>query len=182
MSGAYTDQLLTEVIYQDGTAVAKVGGALGGGLNFKAPLTATPNGSTGNVDVTATPTVAFDPSMVGTSLSVDGSSDVPPIPLWVNGTGGSVTITGAALWPGQDVAADGTNYETVALIVYPTTNLTSGAGATRTITTASVSWVHQTPITFGGSALTIPAGGTLAINCTRTGTGANLGFFTVRMG
>lgn len=51
MPGAYTDQLLTEIVYQDGTAVAKVGGANGGGINFKAPLTATPNGITGNVDV-----------------------------------------------------------------------------------------------------------------------------------
>ncbi len=47
---AYTDQLLTEIVYQDGTRVAKVGGAVGGGVNFVTPLTATPNAN-GNVDL-----------------------------------------------------------------------------------------------------------------------------------
>lgn len=53
MPGPYLDGLLTEVVSEDGTPVAKVGGAYGGGFNFQAPLTATPNSATGNVDVTA---------------------------------------------------------------------------------------------------------------------------------
>lgn len=72
---AYTDQLLTELVYQDGALVAKVGGANGGGINFTAPLTATLNGSTGNVDigVTGSPTLG---NVTVTSLTYAPGYDV----------------------------------------------------------------------------------------------------------
>lgn len=59
MPSPYLDQLLTVLVSAAGSVIAKVGGANGGGLTFLAPLTATANGSTGNVDVgiTASATV-----------------------------------------------------------------------------------------------------------------------------
>ena len=181
---AYTDQLLTTLVKAAGALIVKVGGAVGGSLNFLGPLTAVRNATTGDVDVGLSGT-ALPPSLatVGFYLlgGVSGSADVAPVPIFRNATGAPVTFNGADIWPSTNKAHDGTNYETIALLVYSGTTLTGSPTSPGVITTASVDWVAQTPLAFSGSSFVVPAGGTLAFNVTKTGTGMTLPAFSLWM-
>lgn len=129
MPGPYTDQLLTTLAYQDGTAVAKVGGAMGGGVNFKAPLTATANGSTGNVDVamSGSPTLgAVTATSVTTALLALGSQTPPQYETY----------------PGTTVLTTGPE-------ILPLTAWTFVAGKLSVVTVDVIAWIATSTTAFG---------------------------------
>lgn len=131
MPGAYTDQLLTNLVAQDGTTVAKVGGAVGGGLNFVTPLTATPNVN-GGVDIgiaTTAPgtfssiTITPDPAL-GVPSFTDG--EVTWQSRRMTTTSGTPTAFLALPFPDLSPAADSFKSVRVALVGC---DVTAGSGA-----------------------------------------------------
>lgn len=180
--GSWLDDFFAALVKSQGTRVARIGGPTGLNLNLLAPMTATANAATGDIDagmpkatatqdgyMSAADFASLAAATCSANLSNPGSGERLAT-LYANTTGAARTVTGLRFLPFNSITGNGVNYHKVEvrLLSAPSTVLGSDE-------TSATSWtaLEDRTMTVVG-AITVPAGDKLLVSLTATGSPAAL--------